>query len=166
MLMQFKQLFAQNKNTIIHPFKLCLGKENLRHYMGKKESQNIEEKFGSNIQSYKMNLLNEGNFTLFSLNLLLQTKRLESCILLYGIESFCLNSPSSESKQQSVWKWGYCFSCHYKIPFPPPFYSQHLKLQNELPLAAAQSLRSKKRQNLTKKLILGHLWNSIIRPIF
>lgn len=70
MLMQFKQLFAQNKNTIIHPFKLCLGKENERHYMGKKKkSQNIEENFGSNIQSYKTNLLNEWNFSLISINL-------------------------------------------------------------------------------------------------
>ena len=38
MLMQSEQLFAQNENTIIHPFKLCLGKENQSHYMSKKES--------------------------------------------------------------------------------------------------------------------------------
>lgn len=44
MLMQFKQLFAQNKKTIIHPFKLCLGKESQRHDMGEKDSQNIEER--------------------------------------------------------------------------------------------------------------------------
>lgn len=54
-----------------------------------------------------------------------------------------------------------CVCVHTHFPL-----SQHLKLQNELPLTAAQSLRSKKRQNLTKKLILGHLWNSIIRAIF
>lgn len=44
MLMQFKQLFVQNKNTIIHPFKLCLGKENERHYKGKKKKEKKSHK--------------------------------------------------------------------------------------------------------------------------
>lgn len=74
---------------------------------------------------------------------------------------------SSDNKQVEIWKPGCCPRVqHHKTPSLLVFFSQHLKLQNKLPLAAAQSLRSKKRQNLTKKLILGHLWNSIIRPIF
>lgn len=102
------------------------------------------------------------NLTFGNNHLAISLYKIHNCVI-YDL----FNSGGSWLAERSVnKKQGYlCILQHVNIYFPF-FFSHPLKLQNELPLAAAQSLRSKKRQNLTKKLILGHLWNSIIRPIF